>query len=260
MNAAAEANHLRLRTPEGITFSLPLAGPVARLLAWLIDIAIVFALTTVLGIAAGLLGWLAPDIAVAASTVSFFVVQFGYAMFTEWSQRGQTVGKRVFSLRVVDIAGHRLQFSQVAIRNLLRAVDFLPGLYLVGGLAVLLSRHGQRLGDLAANTVVVRVPKLAQPDIAQLMAGKFNSLRDHVHLCGQLRQEVSPEEAALALAALQRRDELDADSRVTLFRELADHFREKVRFPPEITEGIADEQFVRNVVDILYRTRGKESS
>lgn len=260
MNAAAEANHLRLRTPEGITFSLPLAGPVARLLAWLIDIAIVFALTTVLGIAAGLLGWLAPDIAVAASTLSFFVVQFGYAMFTEWAQRGQTVGKRVFSLRVVDIAGHRLQFSQVAIRNLLRAVDFLPGLYLVGGLAALLSRHGQRLGDLAANTVVIRVPKLTQPDIAQLLAGKFNSLRDQVHLCGKLRQEVSPEEAALALAALQRRDELDADSRVTLFRELADHFRAKVRFPPEITEGLADEQFVRNVVDILYRTRGKEGS
>jgi uncharacterized RDD family membrane protein YckC len=204
MNAAAQANNLRLRTPEGITFSLPLAGPVARLPAWLIDVAIVFALTTVLGIAAGLLGWLAPDIAVAASTVSFFVVQFGYAILTERSQRGQTVGKRKFSLRVVDLAGRRLQFSQVAIRNLPRAVDFLPGLYLVGGLAVLLARHGQPLGDLAATAVVVRLPRLDRPDIAQLMAGKFNFPRNHVHLCGKLRPELLPEEAALALAALSR--------------------------------------------------------
>jgi hypothetical protein len=47
---------------------------------------------------------------------------------------------------------------------------------------------------------------------------------------------------------------------VTLFRDPADHFREKVRFPPDITGGIADEQFVRNVVDFLCRTRSRESS
>jgi hypothetical protein len=160
----------------------------------------------------------------------------------------------------VDIAGHRLQFSQVAIRNLLRAVDILPGLYLVGGIAVLLSKHGQRLGDLAANTVVIRVPKLTQPDTSQLLAGKFNSLRRHVHLCGQLRQAVTPAEAALALSALQRRDDFEATARVALFRELAEHFREKVAFPAEATDGVADEQLVRNVVDVLYRTRAAEAA
>jgi uncharacterized RDD family membrane protein YckC len=257
----AELTHsLRLRTAEGITFSQPLAGPLPRLLAWLVDVGIVFALTSALGIAVGLLGWVAPDVAVAASTLGFFLVQFGYAMLTEWSWRGQTVGKRILGLRVVDIAGHRLQFSQVAIRNLLRAVDILPGVYLVGGIAVLLSKHGQRLGDLAANTAVIRVPKLAQPDTSQLLAGKFNSLRRHVHLCGQLRQAVTPAEAALALSALQRRDDFEATARVALFRELAEHFREKVTFPAEATDGVADEQLVRNVVDVLYRTRAAEAA
>lgn len=251
---------LRLRTPEGITFALPLAGPMARLLAWLVDVGIVIAVTSALGTAAGLLGWLAPDVAVAASTLSFFLVQFGYAMITEWSWRGQTVGKRLLRLRVVDIAGHRMQFSQVAIRNLLRAVDVLPGLYLVGGLAMLISKRGQRLGDLAANTVVIRIPKLAQPDTSHLLAGKFNSLRSHPHLCGRLRQQVSPDEAALALSALQRRDEFEAGARVGLFRELAGHFREKVSFPAETTEGLGDEQFVRNVVDVLYRPRTQEAA
>lgn len=257
---ADEVSTLRLRTPEGITFALPLAGPMARLLAWLVDVGIVIAVTSALGIAVRILGLLAPDVALAASTLCFFLVQFGYAMITEWSWRGQTIGKRLLRLRVVDVAGHRMQFSQVAIRNLLRAVDVLPGLYLVGGLAMLISKRGQRLGDLAANTVVIRIPKLAQPDTSHLLAGKFNSLRSHPHLCGRLRQQVSPDEAALALSALQRRDQLEAGARVGLFRELADHFREKVSFPAETTEGLGDEQFVRNVVDVLYRPRAQEAA
>lgn len=249
------ANTLRLRTPEGITFALPLADPVSRMLAWVLDAVMVFALWTILVTAGTVLGWLAPDLAIAVTTLGFFVIQFGYAILTEWSWRGQTLGKRLLRLRVVDVAGHRLQFSQVAVRNLLRAVDFLPGCYLVGGIAALLSRRGQRLGDLAANTIVVRVPKLEQPDVAQLLAGKFNSLRTHPHLCAQLRQRVEPREAALALNALLRRDQLEAASRVELFRELADHFRAKVEFPADATEGVADEQYLRNVVDVLYRTK-----
>jgi hypothetical protein len=54
---------------------------------------------------------------------------------------------------------------------------------------------------------------------------------------------------------LLRRDELDPYARVELFGELATHFRGKVEFPPEATDGIADEQYIRNVVDVLYRTR-----
>jgi hypothetical protein len=40
-----------------------------------------------------------------------------------------------------------------------------------------------------------------------------------------------------------------------LFAELARHFRRKVAFPPEDIEGVSDEQYVRNVVDVLYRTQ-----
>lgn len=255
MSTAEHANTLRLRTPEGITFSQPLAGPVSRLLAWLVDVLLVLVAWSLLSAVLALLGLLAPDVAAAVATVGFFVVQFGYAMIAEWGWRGQTYGKRLLRLRVVDIAGHRLQFSQVAIRNLLRAVDFLPGLYLLGGCAVLFSRRAQRLGDLAANTVVVRVPRLEQPDVSQLLAGKFNSLRTHPHLCARLRQSVSPEEAALVMHALLRRDQLDAGARVGMFRELADHFRAKVEFPSEATEGVTDEQQLRNVADVVYRAR-----
>jgi RDD family len=173
----------------------------------------------------------------------------------EWAWRGQTVGKRLFRLRVVDAESRRLQFNQIVTRNLLRFVDSLPLFYFVGGVVCWLSPRCQRLGDIAANTIVIRHPRLAEPDLDQLLAGKYNSLRQFPHLAARLRQRVAPAEAAVAFQALLRRDDFEPVARVELFADLAAHFRAKVEFPSEATDGITDEQCLRNVVDVLYRTR-----
>jgi hypothetical protein len=201
-----------------------------------------------------MLGVISFGLAQAVSLLLVFTVSLGYGIVLEWVWRGQTVGKRLLRLRVVDAQGLKLHFSQVVIRNLLRAVDMLPGFYLVGGVVCLFSRRAQRLGDLAANTIVIRHPVIAEPDLDQLLAGKYNSLRAHPHLEARLRQRVSPPEAALAMHALLRRDQLEPAARVELFAQLAAHFQSKVAFPAEAVEGITDEQYVRNVVDVLYRT------
>ena len=163
-------------------------------------------------------------------------------------------------LRVVDAQGLRLQFHQILLRNLLRFVDSLPALYLVGGLASFFkpSRATARRprGETRSSSTT---PKPAEPDLDQILAGKFNSLRQHPHLEARLRQHVSPDEARLALQALVRRDELEPTARVALFAELADHFKSLVTFPPESIEAVPDEQYVRNVVDILFRTRTVEA-
>jgi uncharacterized RDD family membrane protein YckC len=250
----SKTNILLIRTPEGIVFSQWLAGPVTRFLAWLVDLLCISAVASVLGMAAALLGFLSMGLAQAVSILLYFALSLGYGMVLEWFWRGQTVGKRMLRLRVVDAQGFRLHFSQIAIRNLLRAVDMLPGPYLLGGVACLLSRRAQRLGDFAANTVVIRSPKLAEPDLDQLLAGRYNSLRDYPHLAARLRQRVSPQEAGLAMQAILRRDLLDPQSRVELFAQIAERFRSKVTFPAETVGGLADEQYVRNVVDVLYRT------
>jgi hypothetical protein len=155
----------------------------------------------------------------------------------------------------MDVHGLRLQFHQILMRNLLRAVDSLPGAYLIGGVACLCTRHAQRLGDLAAGTVVIHLSRHLEPDLEQLLAGKFNSLRACPHLTGRLRQRASAAEAAVALQALLRREELDPAARVELFAQIAAHFRKIVQFPPEAVESMPDEQFVRNIVDLLFRTR-----
>jgi len=154
---------------------------------------------------------------------------------------------------VVDAEGLRLQFHQVVTRNLLRFVDSLPLFYFIGGVACWFTSKCQRLGDIAANTIVIRYPQVSEPDLDQLLAGKFNSLRSYPHLAARLRQRVTPGEAAIALQAVLRRDFFDPGARLDLFDSLAQHFRSKVDFPSEATDGITDEQYIRNIVDVLYR-------
>jgi uncharacterized RDD family membrane protein YckC len=250
-------SRLNVRTPEGILFSQVLAGPVIRFLAWFVDLMCIAAVSTIVGRLLGLLQLVAPGFATALNILLYFVLSIGYGIVCEWFWRGQTVGKKLWRLRVVDAEGLRLQFHQVVTRNLLRFVDALPVFYFLGGIVCWLNQRCQRLGDIAANTIVIRIPVVAEPDLDQLLAGKFNSLRQFPHLAARLRQRVTPAEAGLALQALLRRDRFDPLARVELFAEFAAHFREKVEFPSEATDGIADEQFLRNVVDLVYRTRGE---
>ncbi|MGA3283781.1 MAG: RDD family protein [Verrucomicrobiota bacterium] len=251
---------LFIRTPEGIVFSQLLAGPVTRFFAWFIDQLCISAAMSILGIALNLLELINWNFGFALSVIGYFVISIGYGIFFEWTWRGQTVGKKLLRLRVVDVEGMRLQFNQIVVRNLLRFVDALPAFYFVGGLTCWLNSRCQRLGDLAANTVVVRNPRVAEPDLDQLLAGKYNSLRQYPHLAARLRQRVSAAEADVVLQALLRREEFDPVARVELFDELAAHFRTKVEFPAEATDGVADEQYLRNVVDVLYRIRAENSA
>jgi len=246
---------LRIQTPEGVTFSMPLAGPVTRLLALTVDLACIGAAMSIMEGVLALTQVLSFDLFYALSLIGAFLVPMGYGMAAEWFWRGQTVGKRVMHLRVVDVGGLRLRFSQVMVRNLLRAVDSLPAFYLVGGAVCFLSSRYQRIGDIAANTVVIREPRVSQPNLDRLLQSKFNSLREYPYLAARLRQRISPWEARVALQALMRRDELEPRARVELFGQLAGHFRSVVEFPEEAVYGISDEQYLSNVVDIIYRER-----
>ena len=246
---------LKIRTPEGIAFSQVLAGPVTRFLACFIDQVCIQALVMALTQILAMVMIIDFNVGMAVYILGCFVLSIGYGILLEWIWRGQTIGKRVLRLRVMDVEGMRLQFHQIVMRNLLRFVDSLPMFYFVGGVTCWLTPQCQRLGDIAANTVVVRHPRVTEPDLDQVRPGKFNSLRQHPHLAARIRQSVTPAEADIALQSLLRRDEFDPPSRVQLFRELAAHFQAKVAFPSEATDGVTDEQFLRNVVDVIYRTR-----
>ena len=246
-------NSITIRTPEGISFTQRLAGPITRFLAVSIDLAAIVFVSGTLSQALLLLAIINPDVALAFTTICYFVVSVGYSILLESLWRGQTIGKRVLKIRVVDAEGLRLLPPQIVIRNLLRFIDMLPACYAVGGISCLLSPKYQRIGDYAANTVVVYVAPYPIPNLELLFSGAYNSLRKHVHLAAQLRKSITPDEARLALEAIMRRDELEPAHRLELFRQLAEHLRGVVTFPDESVAGLTDEQYVRNIVDLIYR-------
>ena len=251
----ARTASIEILTPEGVTFALPLAGPVSRFLAWLIDFSVI---VTAAGITAEMFAWLrpiSPDLYSAFATILFFVLYVAGPMAQEWYWRGQTVGKRLFQLRVADAQGLRLQSSQIFMRNILRFFDMLPLFYLVGGVACAMTSRSQRLGDIAANTVVIRTPSISEPDLQSLLRSKYNSLAEHPHLAARLRQLTSPVLSNVALEALLRRDQFHPRARLEVFAEIAAAFKKLVSFPPEVVENLPDEQYVRNAVEILRIAR-----
>jgi uncharacterized RDD family membrane protein YckC len=245
-------NVVVIETSEGVQFSLPLAGPVSRFLAWLVDQVVILGACSMAGQLLRVFGAVSMDLTIGISIVAYFAIWIGYGITLEWLWHGQTIGKRVLRLRVLDATGMKLRFSQIAVRNLMRFLDALPFLYFVGGVSMLLSERYQRLGDSIADTIVLRQRRLTVPDQARIDRGeRYNSFLEIPHLAARLRQRTSPELAHLAYQALLRRDDLTVETRIEVFRGLADRFRDMVRFPDEMTASLTDERYVRNALGVL---------
>jgi uncharacterized RDD family membrane protein YckC len=141
----------RVATPEGIELTLRLAGPVPRALAWTVDFMLRAAVVLLVMMIASRFGRAGTGVVLIAA---FFVEWLLPAWFeARWG--GQTPGKRVFGIAVLNDDGTPLRWPAALTRNLLRAADFLPLFYGVGLIAMLANRDFKRLGDLAAGTVVV---------------------------------------------------------------------------------------------------------
>lgn len=246
-------NELVIQTPEGVQFVHRLASPVARFIAVTVDTFAIWTMASILSACVGLLGLISADVAMALYVLIYFVISIGYYILLEMVWRGQTLGKRMMSLRVIDANGLKLKPSQFVLRNLLRFVDSLPVLYFLGGFCAIVSPRSQRLGDLAAGTVVVRIPESRPPVLSEVMDAVYNSFRDYPRQEALLRQRISPDQSTIALHALHRRDEMDAAERAQLFAILADAFRIEVEFPDGVGITMSDEQYVRNCVDTIYR-------
>ena len=251
---SARQSSLAIETPEGVVFRYELATPVSRALAWSVDAAAIAVMSGFTSKLSQVIRLVNADFASALAVILYFVLSVAYGIVLEWRWRGQTLGKRVMRLRVVDAQGLRLQLPQIALRNFLRFVDALPLAYLVGGIAALASRKGQRLGDLAANTVVARERTWEEPDLDRVAPAKYNSPLAYPYLAARLRSVASPEAVGVAFRAAAQRDSYEPRARVELFGELAGYFRSLVAFPEEALEGLTDEQFVRSVLRVIYGT------
>lgn len=244
---------LTVATPEGVLFRLPLAGPAARLYAMLLDSAIVLAGVNGLGY---LIYWAfakAPGFGIMVMTLAEFAIGFAYSALLEGFWNGQTIGKRLFHLRVIDQSGLPLRIEQAWVRNLMRVFDALPLAYLVAGISVLSSPIMQRFGDRVAGTLVVRETPLAAPADEAWSRQKYNSFTEYPALAMRLRRAATPELAGLIQDALRRRNELAPYARREIYRELAAYLqREVAAFPDELVEMLSDEQCLINAAGVLF--------
>jgi uncharacterized RDD family membrane protein YckC len=149
----------RVATPEGIELTLQVAGPVPRALAWAIDLGLRLAVLLTVLTAALPLG----PAGLGVVLLTAFFLEWLLPAWFEAAWRGQTPGKRMMGLAVLNDDGTPVRWPAALTRNLLRAVDFLPFMYGTGLVVMLANRDFKRLGDLAAGTLVVYAPAKAPP-------------------------------------------------------------------------------------------------
>lgn len=149
-------DHYLVLTPEKVVLSYRPCGLATRIGAHVLDVLLAMvcatAVSTIIALGAPVIGETA---AMMVGSLLAAITFLAYFVLFEGLGQGQTPGKRVAKARVVMIDGTPVTFSAALFRNLLRPADFLPGFYLVGALCLFMNPRSQRLGDLAAGTVVI---------------------------------------------------------------------------------------------------------
>ena len=241
---------VRFVTPEAVPISADVAGLGSRMIAILIDSAIQGALFILLGIGLAGIG-LKGNAAAAAGLGGILFLYLGYFFLFEGLWAGRTPGKRAQRIRVVRADGQPAGWTQVGIRTLLRLVDILPTAYAIGSLSILLTTRSQRLGDLAAATLVVRersapVPSPVSISPAVTTTGVFLDTTG-----------VSEELYSAIRSFLERRVGLVAGARAQLAAQFAGLARRRVGGADGWRGG--DEAFLEAVV-ASYRARFQPAS
>ncbi len=203
----------QIELSEGVVINLRIAGPIPRGLAFLLDMVIQVGITIGISFALLLVGEIMGiEIAMGVTLLILFFLWWFYFVYFEAGKRGATPGKRAFGLRVVKPSGAPITLGQAIIRNFLRIADSFPAAFLLGLASCVLTRNFQRLGDLAADTVVVydSVPVTAPRPVVPM-------LRD----AGPLAPPVAlAREEQQAMAAYLERQSLWSQARK---EELASH-------------------------------------
>jgi uncharacterized RDD family membrane protein YckC len=247
-------DNLVIDTPEQIPLEFPLAGIGSRFLALTLDTLIQTAGALVLGAIAMAMGLQASKLptrgawTLAVLVILWFLLQVGYFALFEAIWNGQTPGKRLTHLRVIQDSGRSITVYEAVARNLLRIVDSIPALYGVAIVSALFSDRSKRLGDYVAGTVVVHEKE------AVLDAGAGWDLAAST---GSSRYDVSrlaPEQFQLIEAFLLRRNQLAPEVRRETGRKIIQRISARLEFTPEDTRN---PEALLEALATAYRARAR---
>jgi uncharacterized RDD family membrane protein YckC len=243
---------LNIDTPEQVALEFSLATVGSRFLALAIDtliqIGIGVALFIVVAFALFLSG--AAEAAarpwvMAVLVLGGFVVYYGYFALFETLWSGQTPGKRLIGLRVIHGSGRPVSAWEAILRNVVRIADQMPAIYAIGIVSVFLTSRSQRLGDLAAGTVVVH-ERLVRADLEPGAGVAGEPLTQHGS------SKLTPDEIAVIELFFRRRGQLDGYVRMRKAHQIARRVRDRLG----ISAAVDDEQLLEEVV-AEYKARGR---
>ncbi|NOX57531.1 MAG: RDD family protein [Planctomycetes bacterium] len=244
----------QITTPEQVCFHYPIAGLVSRAMAWCVDQLILTAALVVILFSVMSAGatW-----GFAVFLLAKLVLDFGYWTWFELRRSGQTPGKRVFKIGVMSASGSRLRFGDVFTRTLVRFVDspfLIPFFGIVGGTVAIFDPLHRRLGDIAADTIVVAYVTSALPSSVLKQHGRVNTFADNAAIRNRILTRVTRSERDVLFDLMHRRDSLHAETREELFREAADLFRKRYGLPKDV-DYLSDEQTVLNLALVIQDTK-----
>lgn len=251
-----DSDYLEIDTPENVVFGYQLAGLGSRFLATLLDtlfIAILLVLFLVMQISLtstfSSWGW-NENWVVALFVILYFCIYTGYYIIFELLWNGQSPGKRIVRLRVIQTNGIPTTFGASLIRNLVRTVDFIP-LYGVGAITMFISKQSRRLGDFAAGTLVVHDRAVSLGELDKRKAWEIDI---------QMMQEVDLPVHHLDEADVQLAEEyLSRRYQLTTAPQLLYHLLKKLyaKFDEELPEPLLFSEATRLLGRIIYSYRNR---
>jgi uncharacterized RDD family membrane protein YckC len=264
------SDQLNIDTPELVAIQMPLAGIGSRFIALLIDTLIWAAGLVVLGLvlwafqpALQAFSSLSYQWTVAIFTLSIFLLNWGYFTLFEAFWHGRTPGKRIARIRVIQRSGRAIGIFESMARNFIRYVDQIPFFYAVGVVAVFATRQHQRLGDLAAGTLVVRDREQETPLWADTGTRTFTaSVFAQANAIPEPHQAVALSSSGIARLAssdlevlegfFARRLDLPLPTRQLLAQRIADAIQTKsgLEQPPGVSVETFLEATARDLRDI----------
>jgi uncharacterized RDD family membrane protein YckC len=244
-------DQLKIDTPEQIALELPLAGIGSRFLAIAIDTLIQIALYLIVGFIAlltlpvdSMFTFLPHLIGPALAIFIWFAIYWGYFAIFETLWKGQTPGKRFAGIRVIKESGRPINAFEAVGRNLMRAVDVLPGIYGVGLVCMMCNRQSRRLGDFVAGTVVVH-----EKPTEEVRPSWSTSTEASASTPGL--GQVTADELVLIETYLSRRWELDKLVRLNTAIQIADRIKAKTGMQSQPHQHVDDflEEAARKIRD-----------
>ncbi len=232
-------------TPEHIQLQYHTAGLGSRAAAHLLDWLFISIVLLIIFLGLLALNLILPQImlevileyAMALAILAFFGLIGGYYLFFEGFKGGQTPGKRIMGIRVIQENGQTLTFLSCVMRNFFRLIDFLPSGYFVGALISFLHPKDKRLGDIVAGTIVIieEAALQAKKRKARLKyLNKWTASLSSLHLSETQKEQLALKDWQLLVIFVDRLPTLAQEQKESYAHTIAAHFITKLNLNKDI--------------------------